>query len=160
MRSHCPLPNSYWRGGRTRGYCKAKRTFLARKTKLANRLSLKISQWLIGHFLKIGLISGFVFFICVFSKQLMVNKIGDDWIRTADLRCRKRPRYQLCYKHWSIFIGCNVEHCSLQDIKARICSSGKLLCLWTYKAIETVYKGNKKICLTIGQIRRAFTSFN
>ena len=93
MRSHCPLPNSYWRGGRTRGYCKAKRTFLARKTKLANRLSLKISQWLIGHFLKIGLISGFVFFICVFSKQLMVNKIGDDWIRTADLRCRKRPRY-------------------------------------------------------------------
>ena len=31
---------------------------------------------------------------------------------------------------------------SLHEMKARICPSGKLLCLWTYKTIETVYKGH------------------
>ena len=30
------------------------------------------------------------------------------------------------------------EHGNLQEMKAHICPSGKLLCLWTYKTIEAV----------------------
>ena len=33
------------------------------------------------------------------------------------------------------------ERGSLRKMKARICPSGKLSCLWTFKTIETVYKG-------------------
>ena len=50
-----------------------------------------------------------LFFILVFSIQLdqqsigiiqlIVNKIGDDWIRTTDLWNRKRQLYQLCHSH-------------------------------------------------------------
>ena len=39
------------------------------------------------------------FFIFVFSIQLTVNNFADDWIRTADLWCRKRPLYQLSHNH-------------------------------------------------------------
>ena len=35
------------------------------------------------------------------------------------------------------------EHGSLREMKARICPSGKLLWLWTYKTIEAVYKGQQ-----------------
>ena len=45
----------------------------------------------------------FFVFIFVFGTQLTVNncsilKFTNDWIRTADLWCRKRPHYQL-YHH-------------------------------------------------------------
>ena len=44
------------------------------------------------------------FFIFVFSIQLTLNncsvyKFADDWIRTADLWCRRRPLYQLSHNH-------------------------------------------------------------
>ena len=43
------------------------------------------------------------FFIFIFSMsflmQLIVNNISDDWIRTTDLWCRKRPLYQLRHNH-------------------------------------------------------------
>ena len=39
--------------------------------------------------------------------------------------------------------GLGGERSSLQEMKAPICPSGKLLCLWTYKIIETVYKRQK-----------------
>ena len=43
------------------------------------------------------------FFIFVFLiqllQQLRVNKFANDWIRTADLLCRKRPLYQLRHNH-------------------------------------------------------------
>ena len=39
-----------------------------------------------------------LFFIFVFSIQLTVN-----WIRTADLWCRKRPLYQLSHNHFCPF---------------------------------------------------------
>ena len=53
------------------------------------------------------------FFISLFSTQflaqLIVNKIADDWIRTADLWCRKRSRYQLNHNQCppSLFIFCS-----------------------------------------------------
>ena len=41
---------------------------------------------------------GSFFFIFVFSVQLTVNiKLADDWIRTADLYCPKRPLYLLSH---------------------------------------------------------------
>ena len=39
-------------------------------------------------------ITGIQTFIFVFSMQLIVNKIADDWIRTMDLWGRKQP---FCY---------------------------------------------------------------
>ena len=43
-----------------------------------------------------------LFFIYVFSIQVTVNSqyniFADDWIRTADLWCRKRPLYQVIHK--------------------------------------------------------------
>ena len=41
-------------------------------------------------------------------------------------------------KHKGNFIR---ERSSLQEMKVCICTSGKLLYLWTYKSMETVYKG-------------------
>ena len=45
--------------------------------------------------LKIGQFPASFFFIFVCSKQSIVNKVADDYIRTADLWRRKRPLYQL-----------------------------------------------------------------
>ena len=35
------------------------------------------------------------------------------------------------------------ERGSLREMKARICPSGKLLCLWKFKTIETVHRGQQ-----------------
>ena len=70
------------------------------------------------------------FFYFRFSSQLTAHKcsmqkFADDWIRTADLWCWKRPLYQLSYKHcpwdenitieaflYSCFIHIQVSQCN------------------------------------------------
>ena len=58
-----------------------------------------LAKWL---FLKkIGPFPASFFFILVFSIQLIVQiNFADDWIRTADLWCRKQPLYQLHHNHF------------------------------------------------------------
>ena len=41
----------------------------------------------------------FRLFNTIYYIQLIENKIADDWIRTADLWCRKRPLYQPRHNH-------------------------------------------------------------
>ena len=49
-------------------------------------------------------IPGLFFFIFVFSIQLIVHtNFANDWIRTTNLWCWKRPLYQLHHNHFPIF---------------------------------------------------------
>ena len=48
-----------------------------------------------NYFLKNWAIHWLFFFILVFSLQLIVNNIGNDWLRTTGLWYWKRPLYQL-----------------------------------------------------------------
>ena len=62
------------------------------------------------------------FFIFVFSIQLTLNncsvyKFADDWIRTADLWCRRRPLYQLSHNH------CPREKMSLEQASGASCTT-------------------------------------
>ena len=51
--------------------------------------------------LKIGPFPASFFFIFVFSILLIVQlNFADDWVRTADLWCGKRPLYQLRHNHF------------------------------------------------------------
>ena len=41
----------------------------------------------------------------------------------------------------ALLLLCSVTRWLNHEVKARICPSGKVLCLWKYKTIETVYQG-------------------
>ena len=56
-----------------------------------NQSGLNCSKWAI---------TGLFFFTFVFSKtRLTINKFADDWNRTGDLWCWKRPLYQLSHNY-------------------------------------------------------------
>ena len=61
-------------------------------------------------FKKIGPFPASFFFMFAFAKQLIVHiNFADDWSRTADLWCRKRPLYQLGHNHFpKIFVSLSV----------------------------------------------------
>ena len=69
-----------------------------------------------------------------------LTRTCDPFWRSAGPRCVKME--QALFLTWRRSeYGLLGERSSLREMKACICPSGKLLCLWTYKTIETVYNG-------------------
>ena len=64
----------------------------------------------------------FRLFNTIYYIQLIENKIADDWIRTADLWCRKRPLYQPLPPVLLRFIS-GIKHKQLQKKESTSLSS-------------------------------------